>query len=91
MSDFICTNAVNYFIRNNKLSCVVQMRSNDIWAGYRNDYAWQRWVLESLQKDLSLHYKDLEVGDIIWNAASLHMYERNFRLLNRFNKTGQWK
>ena len=91
MSDFICTNAVNYFIRNNKLSCVVQMRSNDIWAGYRNDYAWQRWVLESLQKDLSLHYKDLEVGDIIWNAASMHMYERNFRLLNRFNKTGQWK
>lgn len=91
MSDFICTNSVNYFIRQNKLHCVVQMRSNDIWAGYRNDYAWQLWVLQSLQKDLTSHYKDLEVGDIIWNAASLHMYERNFRLLKRYEKTGQWK
>ena len=29
-SDFICTNAVNYFIRNKRLNAVVQMRSNDV-------------------------------------------------------------
>ncbi len=28
-NDFVCTNAVSYYIRNNKISCVVQMRSND--------------------------------------------------------------
>ena len=42
MSDFICTNAVQYMIRNGELQVIVQMRSNDAWAGYRNDYAWQK-------------------------------------------------
>ena len=91
MSDFICTNAVNYFIRDNKLHCVVQMRSNDIWAGYRNDYAWQRWVLEKLHKDMLRYMSSLEVGDILWNAASLHMYERNFGLIRKYNKLGLFK
>ena len=91
MSDFICTNAVNYFIRDNRLNCVVQMRSNDIWAGYRNDYAWQKYVIEKLHSDLIEHYKDLELGDIIWNAASLHMYERNFGLIRKYNKLGLYK
>lgn len=91
MSDFICTNAVSYFIRDNKLHCVVQMRSNDIWAGYRNDYAWQRWVLEKLHSDLSRYMSRLEVGDIVWNAASLHMYERNFGLIRKYNKLGLYK
>jgi thymidylate synthase len=91
MSDFICTNAVSYFIRDNKLHCVVQMRSNDIWAGYRNDYAWQRWVLERLHGDLSRYMSNLEVGNIVWNAASLHMYERNFGLIRKYNKLGLYK
>ncbi len=91
MSDFICTNAVTYFIRDNRLNCVVQMRSNDIWAGYRNDYAWQKWVLEKLHSDLLDKYDNLEIGDIIWNASSLHMYERNFGLIRKFNKIGLYK
>jgi thymidylate synthase len=91
MSDFICTNAVSYFIRDNKLHCVVQMRSNDIWAGYRNDYAWQRWVLERLHGDMSRYMSNLEVGNIVWNAASLHMYERNFGLIRKYNKLGLYK
>jgi thymidylate synthase len=37
MSDFICTNAVQYFIRDNELVSVVQMRSNDLVFGYKND------------------------------------------------------
>jgi len=40
-SDFMCTNAVQYMIRDGKVHAVVQMRSNDVVFGYRNDYAWQ--------------------------------------------------
>ena len=65
MHDFICTNAVAYYIRNNKLHCVVQMRSNDIVFGYKNDRAWQDYVLEKLVKDLQQDYKWLEKWDII--------------------------
>ena len=77
MSDFICTNAVQYLVRDGKLNAIVQMRSNDAYFGYRNDYAWQRHVQTRLAGDLGL-----QIGDLIWNAASLHLYERHFKLLN---------
>ena len=76
MSDFVCTNAVQYLIRNDKLDAVVQMRSNDVVFGYRNDYAWQLHVLEKLAAEL-----DIEVGDIHWNVGSLHVYERHFKFI----------
>lgn len=84
MSDFICTNAVQFLIRDEKLYAVVQMRSNDIWAGYRNDRAWQHYVQLKLANDLGI-----EPGPIIWHAGSLHCYERNFYLIDAYDKTGR--
>ncbi len=77
MSDFICTNAVQYLVREGKLVAIVQMRSNDAYFGYRNDYAWQRHVQNKLANELGL-----EVGNLVWNAGSLHLYERHFNLVN---------
>jgi len=74
MSDFMCTNAVQYMIRDGQLVAVVQMRSNDVVFGYRNDYAWQRYVADQLTKALGL---DVE-PKIIWHVGSLHVYERHF-------------
>jgi thymidylate synthase len=76
MSDFICTNAVGYLIRDNKLHANVQMRSNDVVFGYKIHYYWQEYVLKKLAKDL-----DVEVGTIMWNVTSLHVYERHFNLI----------
>lgn len=76
MSDFICTNAVQYLIRDNKLHAVVQMRSNDVVFGYRNDYAWQNQVLHDLARDLNI-----DCGDITWQVGSLHVYERHFKFI----------
>lgn len=76
MSDFMCTNAVQYLIRNDKLNAVVQMRSNDVIFGFKNDYAWQRHVLDKLALAL-----DIASGDIIWNAGSLHIYDKHFKLV----------
>ena len=91
MSDFICTNAVSYLIRDDKLHAVVQMRSNDSWAGFRNDIAWQRTVLEEVAacynglatrtgKDVT----PVTVGTIKWQVASLHLYESQFKLIEEF-------
>lgn len=74
MSDFMCTNAVQYMIRDGQLVAVVQMRSNDVVFGYRNDYAWQKYVADMLTRDLGL---DVE-PKIIWNVGNLHVYERHF-------------
>ena len=80
-NDFICTNAVTYYIRNNMLHAVVQMRSNDVIFGYRNDYAWQRHVQEQLQHDLYFNGVKTELGYIYWQVQSLHVYERHFHLV----------
>jgi thymidylate synthase len=74
MSDFMCTNAVQYMIRDGQLVAVVQMRSNDVVFGYRNDYAWQKYVADQLSDDLGLNVEP----KIIWNVGNLHVYERHF-------------
>ena len=82
MSDFICTNAVSYMIRDEKLISVVQMRSNDVVYGYKNDYAWQKWMqnevcaLVNIDRDT-----ELNTGDIYWQVQNLHVYEKHFNLV----------
>ena len=81
-SDFICTNAVTYYIRDDKLHCCVQMRSNDVIFGYRNDYAWQKHILEQLVESINHKNFDwLEPGNIYWQVQNLHVYEKHFDLV----------
>lgn len=84
MSDFICTNAVQYMVRDNSVHAVVQMRSNDVVFGYRNDYAWQKFVLDRLVKDLNdFGENTYSAGDITWQVGSLHVYERHFKFIDK--------
>jgi thymidylate synthase len=82
-SDFMCTYAVQFLIRDNILYSYVLMRSNDAWAGYRNDYAWHKYVLNKLGDDLNIKKRAM-----IWNSGSLHLYEKQFYLLEHYIKTG---
>ena len=81
--DHTCTYAVQYFLNFENdtfgrpyLDAHVFMRSNDAVFGFNNDYAWQRHVLAQLSNDLSALQ-----GDIVWNAGSMHIYDRHFHLL----------
>ena len=82
-NDFICTNSVTYYIRDDKLHCVVQMRSNDVVFGYKNDFAWQEYIRNQLISDLRIFdtLEPLEKGDIHWQVQNLHVYERHFDLV----------
>ena len=88
-SDFICTNAVTYYIRDGRLQAVVQMRSNDVWAGYRNDYAWQRHVMQEvcdLYNNINIFEDELQPGKLIWQVQNLHVYSKNFYLVDAYEK-----
>lgn len=76
MSDFICTFANNFLIRDDKLVSHYLMRSNDAVFGYDNDVHWSLHVQKMLADDLGI-----EVGDLIWTASSLHVYERHFKFI----------
>ncbi|NNK82866.1 MAG: dCMP hydroxymethylase [Flavobacteriaceae bacterium] len=87
MSDFMCTNAVQYLIRNNELNAIVQMRSNDSVFGFLNDYQWQLYVLNLLTNNINSQKSAEEkigIGNIYWNAGSLHVYERHFDLVQEY-------
>jgi thymidylate synthase len=84
-NDFICTNAVQYLVRNDRVHAVVQMRSNDLVYGYKNDRYWQRYVLETVAFKLGLH-----VGEIHWQVGSLHVYPRHFRLVQQYRESDQY-
>jgi thymidylate synthase len=88
-SDFVCTNAVTFAIRNNRLNCVVQMRSNDALSGFKNDSYWHQWIQAELYRDLIEDYPDLVLGDIIWNSASIHIYQHQFFLAFHYAQTGE--
>lgn len=93
MSDFMCTNTVQYLVSekdgNLYLNSRVDMRSNDAWAGYRNDYAWQKHVLNQLVVNLNevSPYKFIP-GTLFWNVGSLHLYERDFWRIEKYLETG---
>ena len=85
MSDFMCTYSTQYYIRDGKLHASVFMRSNDAVYGYKNDYAWQdyihRDVLQAINGKSGTVYG---LGDLYWNAGSLHVYERHFNLVEEW-------
>lgn len=83
-SDFCCTWGHTYHVRHDRLQVVVNMRSNDGWAGYRNDYAWARHVQERLALDLGV-----PAGPVHWRADSLHFYEAQFYLVHHYAMTGE--
>ena len=76
MSDFMCTFANTFMIRDGKLISHYVMRSNDAVFGYNNDVAWAKFVQGQLAYDL-----EVEVGDLIWTATNLHVYERHFEFI----------
>lgn len=86
-SDFICTNAQTFYIRDGKLHMVSQMRSNDVVYGYKNDYAWAQYLMDKFVKfwnEMEAIYSkhgEITKGDLIWQVMNLHVYARHFHLV----------
>jgi thymidylate synthase len=86
--DFICTNTVQVLIREGQLHYAVYMRSSDAVFGYKGDRAWHTYVFDRLIEDLATAGINVVKGDMIWNAASLHIYPRHHDLVSNFWETG---
>lgn len=81
MSDFICTNTVHVLIRDNKIHYILNQRSCDSVYGLKNDLYWARHVHRKLFEDLIEDYPGIQLGDLIHQVGSLHVYERHFDLV----------
>jgi thymidylate synthase len=82
-SDFICTNAQTFYIRDGMLNMVSQMRSNDCVYGYKNDYAWAKYLMKDFVKRYNNESRNgmVECGTLTWQVMNLHVYEKHFNLV----------
>lgn len=76
--DTQCTMFLHYYIRNNKLCSTVCMRSNDLIKGLTFDIVY----FTELQKYVA-HRLGLECGPYTHFDTSLHVYERDYDLLEK--------
>ncbi|WP_405316479.1 thymidylate synthase [Faecalibacillus faecis] len=94
--DIPCTISVQWLIRNNKIYCIDNMRSSDIWLGVPYDvfnFTMLTGYLMLLLREKGLD--NLELGYLYLNAGSRHLYENNFEsaidvLNNRVCKAYQY-
>lgn len=75
--DFICTLAQHFFIRDNKLHCIVSMRSCDAFYGLFYDLPWFEIVYNNVFNSL----ENIEKGSMIFTANSFHCYKKHFSVL----------
>ena len=87
MHDFMCCQNMQYFINENNgisfLDCISNFRSCDAVFGFNNDALWAQYVQKKLVDDINKENNNLniKVGNLYWNAGSLHIYERHFKYL----------
>lgn len=81
--DVPCTLTLHWFIRENKLHLIVNMRSNDVILGFTNDVFQFTMLQEAMMVQLKATYPDLELGHYFHNAGSMHIYDRHFEMANK--------
>lgn len=79
--DFPCTIYCQVLVRDKKLNWITNMRSNDIYLGFRNDLYCFTELQQKLAKELNL-----ELGSYYHFASSLHLYEQQFEKVKNLLK-----
>lgn len=85
-NDFICTLGQLFYIRNDLLHMVSSMRSNDVYFGYRNDYAWAQYLMDLFVMKWNEHvpyscHNKIKKGQLTWQVCNLHVYSKHFNLV----------
>lgn len=70
--DTPCTLTLQFFIRNNELNMIVNMRSNDIWLGFPYD----AFTFTCLQQLMAMEI-GVSIGKYVHISGSLHLYEKD--------------
>lgn len=82
--DKICTIGMQaiYQKDESKLDYIVYMRSNNV-CEYSQDYSWQFFIWCEIANKLGTAInKEIHLGNMYWNAGSLHIYEEDFDFLS---------
>ena len=79
--DAACMQSIQYFIRENKLDCMVLFRSNDLPEAFFFNAFGLIMLQEKVAGELGI-----EAGTYTHRSNSMHCYEKDFQLLKNFVK-----
>jgi thymidylate synthase len=85
--DVPCTLSLQFFIRYDKLVLHVHMRSNDAVWGLTYDLFSFTLLQECMLLELRAAGLDIELGEYIHTAGSLHIYEQHFKMASAVTNT----
>lgn len=77
--DFMCCQNNHFIIRDDKLVMTVHMRSLDAVFGYNADYIWFDYIFDLAVQYLKKTYPNLERGEMVIYADSVHVYEMHYK------------
>ena len=80
-NDPACMQSIQYFIRNNKLDCMILFRSNDLPEAFFFNAFGLIMLQEKVAKELGV-----DVGTYTHRSNSMHCYEKDFQLLRNYVK-----
>lgn len=81
--DVPCTLTLHWFIRDDRLHLIVNMRSNDVILGFTNDVFQFTMLQEAMMVQLRDVYPELDIGCYYHNAGSMHIYDRHFEMAGK--------
>lgn len=81
--DVPCTLSLQFFIRENRLHCHANMRSNDVHWGLTYDLFSFTLFQECMLLELQKVYPNLTMGRYFHTAGSLHIYDHHYDLTER--------
>jgi thymidylate synthase len=79
--DAACMQSIQYFIRNDKLDCMILFRSNDLPEAFFLNAFGLILLQEKIAAELGV-----AVGTYTHRANSMHCYEKDFQLLKNYVK-----
>jgi thymidylate synthase len=80
--DYPCTQYVQFFVRNGKLSMSVCMRSNDAVYGFCNDVFAFSLFQQLMLNELNHRGMCLGLGHYHHHAGSFHIYEQHYTMMD---------
>jgi thymidylate synthase len=87
-TDTVCTYAINFRIRRDKLHMTVMMRSNDAVYGLTNDAFCFAMLYRMVFAELKRRHIYVGVGRYKHFANSLHIYEKHYDMVMQMIKAG---
>lgn len=76
--DVPCTVSLQFMIRNGKMHCISNMRSNDAWLGFPYDIFNFSMVAWAVALEYNQHgFEPISIGKLFHSVASMHRYEQN--------------